>query len=46
MRTLVILWVLGMLMMFAFRTTDPIAEAWACRCDTCCEYLDRMGVVE
>jgi len=25
---------------------DPIAAAWACRCDSCCEYLDTMEVVK
>jgi hypothetical protein len=21
-------------------SADPVAAAWDCRCDTCCEYLD------
>jgi hypothetical protein len=21
---------------------DPVYNAWACRCDTCCQYLDRV----
>lgn len=22
-------------------TSDPISDAWACRCDTCCQHLDK-----
>ena len=42
MKTLVLVWVLGMLLFVAARTYDPVAEAWACRCDTCCEYLEEV----
>jgi len=42
MRTLVILWIIGALLLIAVRVSDPVAEAWQCRCDTCCKTLDRF----
>jgi hypothetical protein len=38
-----LIYTLFMLCIFAVKTHDPVAEAWQCRCDTCCEYLEQIG---
>jgi hypothetical protein len=39
---LVIVLLTVLMLLIAVRTRDHVAEAWECRCDTCCIFLEEV----